>query len=296
MPEMWDIAIGETLLRRDLHDRWGGGRYGGMEPSVKAQSVFLFTKPRVGELFGYKYDGWHADGTFHYTGDGQEGDQSPDAGGNSSLLNAPSQGRAIRLFRSEKTSTTYVGKFTLADPPYYTADAPDRNGEVRSVLVFRLMPEGDVLHNSADEVPDYLGPEEIPLEAANVEGYAQARPDEPPVAVRREAELVRRYSEWLKAEGRETVRHRIPIPGSGHLLTDVYDKTTEELIEAKASAARVHVRAGLGQVLDYSRYLDHKRRSLLLPQRPAEDLVALLHTYKVGVIWPAGPGFDRLDP
>ena len=26
----WDIAVGETLLRRELHDRWGGGRYGGM--------------------------------------------------------------------------------------------------------------------------------------------------------------------------------------------------------------------------------------------------------------------------
>lgn len=296
MAEPWDIAVGETLLRRDLHDRWGGGRYGGMEPALKAESVFLFTKPTVGELFGYKYDGWHADGTFHYTGDGQEGDQSPDAGGNRSLLKAPSQARAIRLFRSEETSTTYIGKFTLADPPYYTADAPDRNGEVRSVLVFRLVPEGDALHDPSDEAPDSVGPEELPLEAANVEAYVQARPDEPPVAVRREAELVRGYLEWLKTQGRETVRHRIPIPEGGHLFTDAYDKTTEELIEAKASAARVHVRAGLGQVLDYSRYLDHKRRSLLLPQRPSEDLVELLHTYKVGVIWRAGSAFDRLDP
>jgi len=26
----WDIEVGETLLRKDLHDRWSGGRYGGM--------------------------------------------------------------------------------------------------------------------------------------------------------------------------------------------------------------------------------------------------------------------------
>jgi hypothetical protein len=72
----WDIAVGEELLRRELHDRWGSGRYGGVEPSVKAESVFLFSNPAVGQTFGYNYDGWHADGTFHYTGDGQEGDQS----------------------------------------------------------------------------------------------------------------------------------------------------------------------------------------------------------------------------
>jgi hypothetical protein len=68
----WDTAVGEKLLRRELHGRWGGGRYGGVEPSLKAESVFLFTNPKAGAAFGYNYDGWHADGTFHYTGDGQE--------------------------------------------------------------------------------------------------------------------------------------------------------------------------------------------------------------------------------
>jgi hypothetical protein len=67
----WDIAVGEKLLRRELHDRWGGGRYGGMEPSGKAEAPFLFSQPSVGETFGYKYDGWHDDDTCHYTGDGQ---------------------------------------------------------------------------------------------------------------------------------------------------------------------------------------------------------------------------------
>jgi hypothetical protein len=72
-----DIEPGQTLLRRDLHQRWGGSRFGGIEPSVKAQSVFLFTTPSAGEAFGYKFDGWHDDGMFHYTGDGQEDDQLP---------------------------------------------------------------------------------------------------------------------------------------------------------------------------------------------------------------------------
>jgi hypothetical protein len=53
------------------------------------------------------------------------------------------------------------------------------------------------------------------------------------------------------------------------------------------------VRAALGQALDYSRFLKHERRSLLLPIKPAPDLVDLLHEYAVGVIWPAGQVFDR---
>lgn len=68
--------------------------------------------------------------------------------------------------------------------------------------------------------------------------------------MRREAKLVGRYTAWLKAEGRETVRRRVPLRRGGYLFTDVFNKGTEGLVEAKASAARTYVRAGLGQVLD----------------------------------------------
>ena len=93
----WDIEVGETLLRKELHDRWGGGPYGGMEPSVKAESVFLFSNPKAGRAFGYKYDGWHADGMLHYTGDGQVGDQLLTTGGNKALMDAEGLGRTIRF-------------------------------------------------------------------------------------------------------------------------------------------------------------------------------------------------------
>lgn len=296
MPD-WDITVGATLPRSELHDRWGGARRGGMEPSVKAASVFLFSKPSVGEAYGYKYDGWHSDGTFHYTGDGQEGDQDPSEGGNRALLKAAELGRAIRLFRSEGRDTTYMGQFVLADPPYYRADASDRNKEMRSVLVFRLVAGHDVLREVQDAAgPDGAAPQELPLEAANVDEYVVNRPDEPPVAVRREADLVRRYATWLETQGQQTVRHRIPIPGGGHLFTDVYNKATSELLEAKASSARVYVRSALGQLLDYSRYLPHASRGVLLPSRPSDDLVELLKAYSVAVVWPARAGFERQDP
>ncbi|MEP6598088.1 MAG: hypothetical protein ABJB98_01415 [Actinomycetota bacterium] len=217
-------------------------------------------------------------------------------GGNRALLAAPELGRAIRLFRSESTATTYLGEFLLAEPPYYRADAADRNGEVRSVLVFRLVPEGAAVHDAGDAAPpDVQVPEVLPLEAANIEAYALSRPDEPPIAVRREAKLVAEYEQWLSISGNEAVRHRIPIPDGGYLYTDVFDVRTEELIEAKASAARVCIRAGLGQVLDYGRFIDHRSKALLVPTRPSVDLVELLHAYGVNVIWPTRGGFLRLD-
>jgi hypothetical protein len=267
-----------------------------MEPSVAAHSVFLFTKPEVGEAFGYKYDGKHADGTFHYTGDGQVGDQSVRTGGNKALLDAPSRGRASRLFRSEGTDTTYLGEFRLDDPPCYRADARDRKLEMRSVLVFRLRQVGDAILDGVSEAdPDTPVPEELLLEAADVDQYARQRPDEPPHAVRREAQMVLRYSAWLASRGDEAVRHRIPIPGGGYMFTDVYAKGSQELIEAKASAGRVYVRAGLGQVLDYSRFLKHRGKALLLPTRPSDDLIELLHDHGVGAIWEEGTEFARSD-
>lgn len=57
----FDLEPGATLPRKQLHDVWGHGRYGGMEPAVKAESVFLFTNPKTGGRFGYRYDGWHGD-------------------------------------------------------------------------------------------------------------------------------------------------------------------------------------------------------------------------------------------
>ncbi|MBM4419957.1 MAG: restriction endonuclease, partial [Chloroflexi bacterium] len=133
MAEEWDISPGTTLLRSELHDRWGGARFGGIEPAPRAESVFLFYKPDVRSAFGYDYDGAQPDGTFHYTGDGQVGDQLPTVGGNKSLLDAPRRGRTIRLFRAAGTMVTYEGAFKLiGQPPYFQAEAKDGKRELRS--------------------------------------------------------------------------------------------------------------------------------------------------------------------
>lgn len=292
----WDIEVGEQLPRTELHSRWGGAPRGGIEPAIRAESVFVFSKPAVSSLYGYNYDGWQPDGTFHYTGDGQVGDQLTTTGGNKSLLDASGLGRAIRLFDTVGPLVTYVGEMELVgEPPYFHAEAPDRDGETRSVLVFRLRPIGDVhrvVETEADEEPTVI---DVPLEVNDVEAYAVSHPEESTSAVRREAALVRDYGQWLGTQGRTARRHRIRLPDGRSLYTDCFDESTGEVLEAKGSAARTFVRAGLGQVLDYSRYVAHERRALLLPTRPADDLVELLLAHGVAVVWQEKAEFLRAE-
>jgi hypothetical protein len=100
----------------------------------------VFSEAASGEQHGY-FDGWRADDHFHYTGEGQRGDQVM-KGGNAAILRHVADGRALRVFDGAGGRVTYVGEFELAtDRPYYTTDAPEtKTGRPRSVIVFRLQP------------------------------------------------------------------------------------------------------------------------------------------------------------
>jgi hypothetical protein len=81
------------------------------------------------------------DGCFHYTGEGQRGDQRL-VQGNVSIARHHEEGRALRLFEGAGGMVTYVGEFEVdtADP-HYDTDAPETGGgQVRKVIVFRLRP------------------------------------------------------------------------------------------------------------------------------------------------------------
>ena len=147
---VWTLKPGDTIRRTDLHRRYGGAGQGGIEPSAKTPNVFIFTDPRVGLEYGYIYDQWK-DGVFHFTGDGQLGDQLMKFG-NRAILDHRKHGRALRVFDGVRGIVTYLGEFELATVPFYRADASDRNKSVRKVIVFRLVPvdvaTSEVLPNS----------------------------------------------------------------------------------------------------------------------------------------------------
>jgi len=95
--------------------------------------------------------------------------------------------------------------------------------------------------------------------------------------VQRECRLIERYEEWL---GRPLPCHVIPTKGDGGTLeTDGWDEQRGLLIEAKSFSGRAHIQMAIGQLLDYRRFLpDVEEMALLVPTRPADDLVELLHS------------------
>ncbi|WP_205718324.1 restriction endonuclease [Actinomadura sp. WMMA1423] len=296
----WSLKPGDVVVRRDLHGQYGGRQYGGIGPSRTTPNVLLFTNPEKGHRHGY-YDGWGDDGCFHYCGEGQVGDQRM-VQGNLAILNHRVNGRALRLFRAVPGNRVqYVGEFELDETQqYYLTDAPETgNGPVRSVIMFRLRPRGEVRHEGA-HIPKTPGAEPsitaIEPEEQRTERTLVDPAREPYEAERRESFLLRTYIDYIVSLGHKVTRHQISPAGEAKpLYTDLYDQTTDELIEAKGTVTREGVRMAIGQILDYSRYLKPKRVAVLLPIEPRRDLVALCQTLAIDIIWPDQEVWVRLS-
>ncbi|MCX4470690.1 hypothetical protein OOK41_10290 [Micromonospora sp. NBC_01655] len=294
----WDIQLGDVLVRRQLHQRVGGSWQGGITRPANSSDVLLFSSP-AGARFGYDFDGWRPDGAFHYTGEGQVGDQTF-VRGNAAVRDHLDRGLRLRFFGEVKRSVVrYLGEFRV-DPerPWYAEEARDRLGDLRKVIVFRLLPvDAEVPELDAASAGKPMV-RDVPMEAHRAEAFQVEPKREPTAAERREADLVDRYVGAVTAEGGTTTRKEIKLPDLGRALyTDLFDGGRAELVEAKSSAARHHVRLALGQLLDYARYVEHKSRAVLLPSYPGSDLVALLHSVNVACIYEQeGGGFIRLDP
>src|SRR6266516_8009309 len=118
-PMVWALEPGDQIERTTLHARYGGRTQGGIGPSKKSPNVLIFSDPVAGEPHGY-FDGWREDGCFHYTGEGQYGDQQMKSG-NAAILNHEAEGRALRVFMGARGTVTYEDEFELADDqPWYT--------------------------------------------------------------------------------------------------------------------------------------------------------------------------------
>lgn len=128
---------------------------------------------------------------------------------------------------------------------------------------------------------------EVPLEQALAEGFTVERKlTEPADRERREAALQKAYERHLQSLGHRVIRKAITVLGQqGTLYTDLYDATTEDLIEVKSSSDRNTIRLALGQILDYARYVKPRTRTILLPRPPAPDLIDLLHSFAVQTVW-----------
>ena len=288
---IWDIKPGDVIRRVDLHRRYGGRRQGGIGPSRRTPNVFIFSDPERGQQHGY-FDDWQPDGLFHYTGEGQRGDQRME-GGNKTILEHQKDGRALRVFKGAGGDVTYAGEFELAsDPPWYYTDAPETGSTdtIRQVVVFRLRPldaAPQPAQGPTAEQPKAPVITEVPIEEQNTE-RAYVQPNHQPYeAERREQKLVQAYRVFMSAQGSRVVRHMMrPEAEAKPLFSDLYNATRNQLIEAKGTGTREAVRMAIGQLLDYRRFLANPQCAVLLPERPRPDLEALLEAVGVGAVWP----------
>ena len=49
----WNLEKGDRILRKKLHDRFGGGRQGGISPSRKSPNIMIFSDHVVAREHGY---------------------------------------------------------------------------------------------------------------------------------------------------------------------------------------------------------------------------------------------------
>ncbi len=186
----WTLPVGGRIKRTELHRQFGGRRQGGISPSAQTPNVFIFSDAASGRQHGYS-DSWKDDGCFHYTGEGQHGDQQM-VSGNRAILNADRDGRALRVFAGTGGTVEYRGRFTFATTqPFYPDDAPETGGgPIRSVIVFRLRPL-----DSTPQVPaglpavgDKTIVTDVPVEENNTERTIVDPARQPYEAERREAD------------------------------------------------------------------------------------------------------------
>lgn len=130
------LRDGERILRKELHDRYGGARMQGIT-STPGGEVFIFSG-EAGRKIGY-IDGWTEDGSvYEYTGAGREGDQEL-SGSNETLLDGAERG-VVRLFEGTGGRVRYAGRFRLNHQnPHRWEVAPDKTGKDRRIIVFRLL-------------------------------------------------------------------------------------------------------------------------------------------------------------
>lgn len=132
------FVIGQSYIRRELHEKYHGQRQGGISTPSDYNIVMLFTGEQ-GEQYGYR-DGWTPDGLFTYTGEGQKGDMSF-VRGNAAIRDHSVNGKDLHLFMYlKKGYVRYIGQMICTG--YQERRGPDIDGNERKVLVFELTPIG----------------------------------------------------------------------------------------------------------------------------------------------------------
>lgn len=279
------------MTRAELHDTFGGNRQSGISISNSAEMIHLFSDPTVSGRFGASLtDGWGEGGVFHYTGAGLRGNQTMTQA-NRALLTHKDVGRSLYVWRRDHDRVyRCLGQFEVdAEAPYYSADALDVDGEMRTVIVFRLRPVGTVAPG-APMLPSAPADEAQVIETerlADPMTQLRRRANRVP-AKQSERVLLARYADHLSGLGHKVGRLQIQPEGERvPFQVDLYDETDNVIFECKASPTREAVRLAVGELIDYRRFVTPTPRlAVLTPTKPRKDLIDLCGSLMIEAIWP----------
>tara|TARA_X000000368_G_C22934204_1_gene669111 strand:+ start:36 stop:965 length:930 start_codon:yes stop_codon:yes gene_type:complete len=297
------LSPGDAILRKDLHKYLGGSGEGGINPSNKSSSIFIFTDPTEGAKHGYN-DGWNK-GIFEYFGSGLKGDMELKRV-NKSLLNHIKDGRRLFLFNGHRGEITYENEFIIDEnQAFFWTTSLDDEGKLRDSIVFRLKPKKKYsIKNSVSSKTNIVTKtiaREIPLEKSSgnksskgVTYISRGIKDQ------KEARLVEEYNKYRKGKKlKDLKRHSLQPPLSRkNYFTDGYESESKTLIEAKASNHRNKIRMAIGQLFDYKKLLEEdnvkvNKLAILIPTCPSKDLLELLKDLKIKIIFKEGNKFIK---
>jgi hypothetical protein len=141
---------------------------------------------------------------------------------------------------------------------------------------------------------------DIPIGEQDSEGMVVHTKDDVRKAELRERKLVKAYKGYLIQKRASSVTGLQITPPGAHdpISCDLYERGRNNLIEAKADTSRESIRMAIGQLADYSRFLESApNRGVLTPTRPSADLERLLASQEISCVWrDVGGGFvDNAD-
>ncbi len=122
--------------QKQIHGVFGGQQQGGISTPKEHPLVIAFTG-EAGVSHGY-HDFWDDDEVFHYFGEGQVGDMKYVAG-NRAIGEHVKDGKTLVVFQmmGKGRPYRYLGRFMCLSS-YVQPGTPDREGQLRSAIVFRL--------------------------------------------------------------------------------------------------------------------------------------------------------------
>jgi 5-methylcytosine-specific restriction protein A len=202
----------------------------------------------------------------------------------------------------------YVGEFELDSRlPYTVREAHDEKGERRRIIVFRLRPKGayerlsqDVITRAEETDTQRVSATVVtskmvePTRKRASESRRAAQPSL--IADLRQSALREEYLKELTLREHYVFAYQVKIAGTTTILkTDLYDATEHELYAIRGSSSREEVRTAIGQLKDLVRHIKPRNPKLtvLLPERPHDDLLHLLHTEGIDIVYDGADGYTR---